>query len=426
MFKALLFNLLRILVLQSVVAATAFVLTPGIAGAEYLLGVGDVIEITVARVPDLQRRVPVQMDGTISFPMLGSINALGITQLELQTRIQATLASKVIRVRLPDGREDSIAIDPSDVTAIVVEYRPIYVNGDVAKPGEYLYRPLMTVHQAIALAGGYDGLHATVGNPILESADIRSAYDSLWNECAKDEIHGLRLKAELNDKGDVDQKSLQHIPLAPSVIANLVKLETEQLKLRLLDNQREKAFLQHSIAQTEQQIGVLSEQESQEDQGTRADADELKRALDLFSKGTLTSSRVTDARRAVLLSSTRKLQITAQLMQVKKQQEEYARQLERLGDRRGADLLQELRDSDVALADCRSRLQGAREKVEYMAMARSRLGSDKTETEPSITIMRKGPKEWESISGNNEFELQPGDVVEVSLRSQKATSVGER
>src|SRR5271169_3387337 len=104
MFKALLFNLLKILVLQWVVAAAAFVLTPGIASAEYLLGVGDVIEITVARVPDLQRRVPVQMDGTISFPMLGSINALGISQLELQTRIQATLASKVIRVRLPDGR----------------------------------------------------------------------------------------------------------------------------------------------------------------------------------------------------------------------------------------------------------------------------------------------------------------------------------
>ena len=42
------------------------------------------------------------------------------------------------------------------VVATVVEYRPIYVNGDVSKPGEHPFRPQMTVRQAVALSGGYD------------------------------------------------------------------------------------------------------------------------------------------------------------------------------------------------------------------------------------------------------------------------------
>ena len=116
-------------------------LLPGNAGAAaragYRLDVGDVIEVSIAGVPDLQRRLPIQLDGTISFPMLGTITVAGLSPLEVQARIQAGLAAKVIRRRAPDGREDTVTIEPYDVTATVVEYRPIYVNGDVSKPGEY-------------------------------------------------------------------------------------------------------------------------------------------------------------------------------------------------------------------------------------------------------------------------------------------------
>src|SRR5262249_60541281 len=47
------------------------------AAAEYRLDVGDVIEISIARIPILQRRVPIQLDGTVSFPLLGSMVVAG-------------------------------------------------------------------------------------------------------------------------------------------------------------------------------------------------------------------------------------------------------------------------------------------------------------------------------------------------------------
>ena len=158
-----------------IVAALLCSITP--AKAEYRLHVGDVIEISVARIPELKQRVPVQLDGTISFPLLGAIAVAGLPPAEVQAKVQAMLAAKVFRQRTSDGRENSVAIEPDEVTATVVEYRPIYVNGDVTKPGEQVYRPLMTVRQAVALSGGYEVMRLRMINPILETADLRGEYE---------------------------------------------------------------------------------------------------------------------------------------------------------------------------------------------------------------------------------------------------------
>src|SRR3979490_3298338 len=85
------------------------------AKAEYRLHVGDTIEISVARIPELKQRVPVQLDGTISFPLLGTLSVAGLSPAE----VQAMLA--VFRQRMSDGREDSLAIEPDEVAATIVE-----------------------------------------------------------------------------------------------------------------------------------------------------------------------------------------------------------------------------------------------------------------------------------------------------------------
>jgi len=132
-------------VLKWALLASAILCPASQARADYRLHVGDVVEISVARAPELKQRVPVQLDGSISFPMLGNLPIAGLTPSEAQARIQAIMATKVFRQRISDGRENEIMIDHDEVTATVVEYRPVYVNGDVSKPGEYAYRPLMTV-----------------------------------------------------------------------------------------------------------------------------------------------------------------------------------------------------------------------------------------------------------------------------------------
>src|SRR3984885_9065461 len=388
------------------------------AKAEYRVNVGDILEVAVAGVPELGYRAPVQIDGNISLPLVGVVPVAGLPLSQIRDQIRVALASKVFRQRTPDGREIVVVIEPDEVTTTVAEYRPIYVNGDVSKPGEYPYRPAATARQVIAVAGGYDIMHVRMNNPYLESADLRSEYASLWTEFAKEQAHMWRIKNELGDGSQIDPAVMKDVPIPFSAISEIVNAEAELLKTKQSDYQREKTFLQRGVRQGDDEASVLSEQEKKEEQGVQSDLDELQKVTDLFSKGTLTSPRLTDARRAVLLSSTRKLQTTAQLMQVKKQQDEIARKLEKLDDQRRLDLLRELGDTSVNLNVIRGKLQSVGEKLQYTAMVRSQLARG-AGNKAEIAIIRKGEKGQERIIASEDAELQPGDIVEVSLRYEE-------
>jgi polysaccharide export outer membrane protein len=81
-------------------------------------------------------------------------------------------------------------MDPDEI-AVVVVYRPVIVDGDVAKPGEQAFRPSMTVREAIALSGGYDALR--VGHA---AADLRADSASFWIEFAIQSSRLWRLKTD--------------------------------------------------------------------------------------------------------------------------------------------------------------------------------------------------------------------------------------
>jgi len=395
------------------------------ARAEYRLHAGDVVEISIARLPELKQRVPVQLNGTISFPLMGTIPVADLLPSEMQAKVQAMLAAKVFRQRISDGRETSVAIEPNEVIATVVEYRPIYVDGDVAKPGEQPYRPLMTVRQSIALSGGYDVMRLRTNNPVLESADLKGEYESLWTQYAKEQAHVWRLKQELNEPTTFDQKQLLDVPIPPSTAQAIVDAEAQNLKARQADQRAERTFLQQGITEADEQIKVLSEQQSTEIEGNQADIADLQRAKDLFGRGTLTSIRVTDARRAMLLSSVQRLQTTAQLMQTKRQRDDLTRQLERLEGQRRSDLLRELEDAIVALSTTRSKLQSVGEKLQYAGLAKSQLARG-LGNKPSISIVRSGIKGTQTLAASEDDELQPGDVIEVALRDELGAELSSR
>jgi len=388
------------------------------AKAEYRIEAGDTLELAIAGMPDWRQRVEVQLDGSISYPLLGTLVVAGLSPSEVRTKIQGILSTKVFRQTTSEGRERVGVLDADQVTANVVEYRPIYVNGDISKPGVQTYRPLMTVRQAVALCGGYEIMRFRMNNPFLESSDFRSDYESLWTEFAKEKVRIWRIRTELGEADNLDQKVLKDVPLPASTISQITGVEAKQLKSRQEDYQREKEFLRRTIRQAEEHIGVLSESMKAEEEGVQADMQDLRRVTDLFGKGAVAMPRITDARRALLWSSTLKLQTTAQCMSQKKQREDVSRQLERLDDQRRMDLLRELQEAGVRLGQISARLQGVAEKIQYTSLVRSQLlrGSG---GKPQIAIIRKGENGRERLVAEEDSELQPGDVVEVALRAEQ-------
>jgi polysaccharide biosynthesis/export protein len=107
----------------------------------YAIGLGDVLEISVWKNPDLSATVPVRPDGRISVPLLGDVQAAGMTPLAL-------------KATLTDGYKEYVTAPGVSVVVKEIHSRKIYVTGEVAHPGTYDLEPRGKLMQALALAGG--------------------------------------------------------------------------------------------------------------------------------------------------------------------------------------------------------------------------------------------------------------------------------
>lgn len=109
----------------------------------YRLDSGDRLRVTVFDQPNLSNTYAVDQAGYIAFPLVGQVAARGATL----TQLEGTIAQKL---------KQGFLRDP-DVTIEIDRYRSIFVMGQVGQPGQYAYVPGMTIINAIAVSGGFNG-----------------------------------------------------------------------------------------------------------------------------------------------------------------------------------------------------------------------------------------------------------------------------
>jgi protein involved in polysaccharide export with SLBB domain len=107
----------------------------------YVLAPDDKLRITVYGEEKLTGEFMVGSDGSIAFPLVGTISAAGLTVADLQSRIANELGTAYLN-------NPRVSVD-------ILEYRPIYVLGEVNKAGQFPYKVGMTVNAAVATAGGF-------------------------------------------------------------------------------------------------------------------------------------------------------------------------------------------------------------------------------------------------------------------------------
>ena len=107
----------------------------------YHLDAGDKLRVVVYGQEGLTNTYAIDAGGSITLPLIGSVPARGRTPAGLAAEIAAKLRGGFIR-------------DPS-VAVEIEAYRPFFILGEVAAPGQYPYVPNMTVESAVAIAGGF-------------------------------------------------------------------------------------------------------------------------------------------------------------------------------------------------------------------------------------------------------------------------------
>lgn len=110
--------------------------------ADYILGPEDVLDILVWKNQDLSRSVTIRPDGKISLPLLGDIQAAGLTASQLTDSISEKLGE------FKETPEVSIVVREVNSFAI-------FVLGEVARPGKFQLRSETTLLQALTLSGGF-------------------------------------------------------------------------------------------------------------------------------------------------------------------------------------------------------------------------------------------------------------------------------
>jgi polysaccharide export outer membrane protein len=138
---------LLLLLPASQLAAQTAASTPAAAAAKahdnsFVIGNDDVLAIDVWKEPGVSRTIPVRSDGKISLPLVGELQAAGLTPAKLEQDIAARLKNY---------------ISEPEVTVIVqqVNSQKFNILGQVVKPGSYVIANSSTVLDAIALAGGF-------------------------------------------------------------------------------------------------------------------------------------------------------------------------------------------------------------------------------------------------------------------------------
>ena len=146
----------------SVIVMLLIVVVPAMAAEEekeamsflksYIIGPGDVLNISVWKNQDLTRQVTVLPDGKISLPLVGQVMAAGKTVSHLSDELRQKLKRYVT--------DTNLSVSVAQVNSMLV-----YVIGRVNRPGHFVLNTNVNVLQALSMAGGL--------NPFAKSGQIK-------------------------------------------------------------------------------------------------------------------------------------------------------------------------------------------------------------------------------------------------------------
>ena len=151
---------------------------------DYGISAEDIVNITVYDEPELSvQETRVSSNGTVAMPLIGDVRVTGLTTTQVAAKIEALLANGYLK--------------KPRVSVSIHEYRQVFVNGEVKKPGGYSYQEGLTVQKAVVLAGGFTeraspakitlvredrpgiGMHVALDNPV-KPGDIITVGESFF------------------------------------------------------------------------------------------------------------------------------------------------------------------------------------------------------------------------------------------------------
>ena len=398
----------------------ALMALPGFAAAAaekggYLLGPQDKLEI---RVYDLRTgsgeahqwaalngEFLVDATGAVSLPLLGAVPASDGTPADLADAIAARLQAKIGLAQRPDA------------SVQVIKYRPLYVIGDVDKPGEYEYRPGLSVLQAVGTAGGM--LRARNGDLLGYERDALSQRGEL-RVLAADRlaltVRQARLDTEIADAEVIALPADVKARAADPDVARAVEEEQllfdarrNALKSQIDSIKQAKALLSSELTSLAAKDATLGRQLDL----TRK---ELSQISDLVSKGMAVVPRQLAAEQSAASFESSRLDVQLATLRAQQDLAKADRDMLDLRAKRRDEALTEATEVRAKLAADLEKLETARTLI-YQAEVSAPLSiaRDGTEQSPVYVLTRQNGGASNARTVTEGDLVQPGDVLKVLI-----------
>ncbi len=348
----------------------------------------------------------VAADGTLSLPFAGQVQAAGATPSEL---------SKSIGDRLRDemglGRAPNVAVE-------VVEYRPFFIVGHVTKPGEFPFRPGLTVLQAMSIAGGLQ--RREEGENRLEREVIAGRGDvgvyALQNVTML--ARKARLEAELANADSItfpDQ-------LERRKSEGVVKLVVEQEKSIFLARRDGLATQVSALTGLrdflEKEVSSLEAQLVFHDRQIELVRKELSGVSSLVNKGFAAAPREIGLERTLAEIQAGRLSAETSLLRARQEISRTDIAILQLKNQQANEVAVSLRETQAQLEELRSKADTAIELLHEAESSAPRLLALRKQSltaEPKLTIVRQSESGPVEIAATEATAVEPGDTVKVAL-----------
>lgn len=381
-----------------------FVVTPSAFATPYLLQSGDRIRIDVDGVPRAEVVTTINAQGMIDHSRFGAIAAAGISIAELRLRIADHIANTTIAFFNEEGERLNLLVEKADVRVDIEAVKPVIVAGLVRNPGGIAWTPGLTARRAIAMAGGFD-------TPVGASADVprlRTALDRLLVERAAVHLALWRVDALSRGAGDVSPPEID--PAVARLDADAAQriVEVAKDQLRIVSDERwiARSILRDRIAMLGRQRKPLLGLVENYKESLAADEREFEEVRNLFDRGLASRDRLSDMRRATVLSSTRLLEARAKEASLAIEIQTAEQALETL------EINEAEEDASARIAALTSLLDISARLISAKAAFDMVVGGGADLNGSALTLQVKSAQ-GTNVSATLDTTLSPGDLVEV-------------
>jgi exopolysaccharide production protein ExoF len=388
---------------------------PSVDAEDYKLGIADRLKVKVQEWPDLNGEYAVTPDGVVSLPLIGNIDVIGLRLNDLTQEISNRLA------RRSEGAERPLA------AAEIVQYRPFSIVGDVQRPGEYPYRPGLTVLQAISLAGGYYrpevGLFRLDRDVAVARGDIRTLSIKQTRLIAR----AARLTAMLAGRSDILLPPEFNEQKDNSVIRAIMESERAALGMAndAVHSERMaldeiKTLYRQEIASLRGQIEALAQEDTTIQQ-------QLKDMRSLSARGLALMPTLFNLERAAAQIANEKMSLQTAIVRAEESITLAEHRLRERDLERDRVNTRDLQQTKEELADVRARLRTAADllaeaQISAPAEARERL-SDEGQR-PDFTLIRRDGETTRELAADETTLVVPNDVIKIPKIPSKAYGTG--